>query len=49
MSRGTIFNKERQLVSLPDGLKQGLVQGCEPYPIPEGKHYEYGTAGVSSI
>ena len=46
MSRGIIFNKERQFVTLPDELKQALVQGAEPYPIPENKHYEYGTAGV---
>ena len=47
MSRGTIFNKERQFVTLPDSLKQGLSKGAEAYPIPEGKQYEYGTAGVS--
>ena len=46
MSRGIIFNKERQFVTLPDELKQALVQGAEPYPIPENKQYEYGTAGV---
>lgn len=49
MSRGIIFNKERQFVNLPGELKQALVQGAEPYPIPENKQYEYGTAGVSLI
>ncbi len=47
MSRGIIFNQERQFVTLPDELKQALVQGAEPYPVPDGKQYEYGTAGVS--
>jgi hypothetical protein len=34
-------------IELSDQLKDGIIKAVEPYPIPEGKKYQYGTAGVS--
>jgi hypothetical protein len=48
MDRGTIFNKQLKYFPMDDEVKNALVQGAEAYPIPEGKIFEYGTAGVSS-
>lgn len=49
MSRGTLYNQPKQKVTLPEDLAQALVRNAEPYPIPQGKKYEYGTAGVCSF
>lgn len=46
MSRGTLYNQPKQKVSLPDELTQAVVKNAGRYPIPEGRKYEYGTAGV---
>jgi hypothetical protein len=34
-------------VPLRNELMDAIVKAVEPYPIPEGKRYQYGTAGVS--
>ena len=47
MFRGTISNKERVMTKIPQDVKDSLVKAGEPYPIPEGRKFEYGTAGVS--
>ncbi|ETN44149.1 uncharacterized protein HMPREF1541_10699 [Cyphellophora europaea CBS 101466] len=45
MSTGTIFNQPKTAVQLPQELIDAINNGAEPYPIPEGKEYGYGTAG----
>lgn len=46
MSTGTIFNQPKATVSLPEDLVEAINAGAGPYPIPDGKEYGYGTAGV---
>jgi hypothetical protein len=46
MSTGTIFNQPKTKVQLPEDLIKAINAGAEAYPIPEGKEYGYGTAGV---
>lgn len=41
------FNKPRPTISLPIALKKAIGEGAAPYPLPEGRKFEYGTAGVS--
>jgi hypothetical protein len=41
------FNKPRPTISLPLALKKAIEDGAAPYPIPAGRKFEYGTAGVS--
>lgn len=47
MTTGTLFNQPKAAVKLPEDLIAAINKGAEPYPIPEGKEYGYGTAGVS--
>lgn len=35
--------------TLPNELKQAILKAVEPYPIPTGQKYGYGTAGVSDV
>ena len=46
MTTGTIFNQPKANVRLPEDLISAINAAAEPYPIPEGKEYGYGTAGV---
>jgi hypothetical protein len=43
----SIFNQPKQMVTIPDEVKKALVQNAAPYPLPSGKKFQYGTAGVS--
>lgn len=43
----SILNKPKPVVSLDQSLLDGVVAATTPYPIPQGRKYEYGTAGVS--
>lgn len=43
----SIFNQPKPIVTIPDEVKDALVQNAAPYPLPEGKRFQYGTAGVS--
>lgn len=43
----SIFNQPKPIVTIPDEVKNTLVQNGAPYPLPEGKKFQYGTAGVS--
>jgi hypothetical protein len=44
----SIFNQPKPVVTIPDEVKNALVRNAAPYPLPEGKRFQYGTAGVSS-
>lgn len=44
--RDSVFNQPKPVVHLPQDLLQSITKAVQPYPIPEGKKYEYGTAGV---
>jgi hypothetical protein len=44
----SIFNQPKLVVTIPDEVKNALIQNAAPYPLPEGKRFQYGTAGVSS-
>jgi hypothetical protein len=43
----SIFNQPKPTVTVPDEVKNALVQGAAPFPLPAGKKFQYGTAGVS--
>jgi hypothetical protein len=43
----SIFNQPKPIVTIPDEVKNALVQNAAPYPLPAGKKFQYGTAGVS--
>ncbi len=45
----SIFNQPKPIVTIADEVKSALVQNAAPYPLPEGKRFQYGTAGVSRI
>ena len=44
--RDSPFNHPKPFVRLPEKLSTAIVEAAKPYPIPEGRKYEYGTAGV---
>lgn len=44
--RDSPFNNPKPIVHLPESLADSVAEAAKPYPIPEGKKYEYGTAGV---
>lgn len=44
----SVFNQPKPVVNLESSLLDAITAGVEPYPIPEGRKYEYGTAGVST-
>jgi len=44
----SIFNQPKPVVAIADEVKNALVKNAAPYPLPEGKRFQYGTAGVSS-
>ena len=44
--RDSPFNHPKPIVQLPEELSTGIIEAAKPYPIPEGRKYEYGTAGV---
>ena len=44
----SVFNQPKPKVFLTDELKTKITNAVNPYPIPEGRKYEYGTAGVRS-
>jgi hypothetical protein len=46
--RDSALNKPKPVVRLDKTLLNRITQGVEPYPIPEGRKFEYGTAGVCS-
>ncbi|KIV94876.1 hypothetical protein PV10_02597 [Exophiala mesophila] len=43
--RDSVFNKPKPVVTLPAGILDGITQSAQPYPIPQGRKFEYGTAG----
>lgn len=43
----SVFNQPRPVVSLDKKLLDAINAGVQPYPIPDGRVYGYGTAGVS--
>lgn len=45
----SVFNQPKPVVTLDPSLLDAITAGVQPYPVPEGRKYEYGTAGVSSI
>ena len=45
--RESIFNTPKPKVTLAEDLLGKIAAAAKPYPIPEGRKYEYGTAGVS--
>lgn len=48
MSAATsVFNQPKPVVSLDPALLEAINSGIRPYPIPSGRVYGYGTAGVS--
>lgn len=44
----SVFNQPKPVVTLESNLLDAITAGAQPYPVPEGRKYEYGTAGVSS-
>ena len=46
--RDSVLNKPKPVIHLDNALLGRITKGVEPYPIPEGRKYEYGTAGVCS-
>lgn len=42
----SIFNHPKLIVTIPDEVKNALVKNASPYPLPSGKKFQYGTAGV---
>lgn len=47
--RDSVFNQPKPVVHLPQDLLGAITKGAEPYEIPAGRKYEYGTAGVSEF
>ena len=47
MSSTSVFNQPKPVVKLDQALVDAINAGIRPYPIPDGRKYEYGTAGVS--
>ena len=45
-SRDSVLNKPKPVVHLEGAILERITKGVEPYPIQEGRKYEYGTAGV---
>lgn len=45
MSTGTLFNQPKAAVHLPAETIAAINSAAEPFPIPQGKEYGYGTAG----
>lgn len=43
----SVFNQPKPKVFITKELTTKITAAVEPYPIPEGRIYEYGTAGVS--
>lgn len=44
--RDSVLNKPKPVIHLDNGFLDRIVKAAEPYPIPEGVKYSYGTAGV---
>jgi hypothetical protein len=44
--RESVFNQPKPKVYITKDLAARIIKAVEPYPIPEGRKYEYGTAGV---
>lgn len=45
--RESVFNQPKPKVYITKDLAARITKAADPYPIPEGRKYEYGTAGVS--
>ena len=45
-ARDSPFNQPKPVVHLDQKLLDAITEAADPYPIPPGKKYEYGTAGV---
>lgn len=43
----SVFNQPKPVVKLEQALLDAINAGIAPYPIPDGRKYGYGTAGVS--
>ncbi|KIW66086.1 hypothetical protein PV04_08291 [Phialophora macrospora] len=43
--RDSVLNKPKPVIHLDQALLDRITKGVEPYPIQEGRKYEYGTAG----
>lgn len=41
------LNKPKPVVSIGKSMLDAITAAVQPYPVPEGRKYEYGTAGVS--
>lgn len=41
----SVFNQPKPVVALDQSLLDKITAGVQPYPIPEGRKYGYGTAG----
>lgn len=49
MSTGTLFNQPKAAVHLPGDLIEAINEAAQAFPIPQGREYGYGTAGVSVV
>ena len=47
--RDSILNNPPPTVALTKDLKERITKAVQPYPIPAGVKYQYGTAGVSFL
>lgn len=45
--RDSVFNQPKPVVRLDKGILEDIAKGASLYPIPAGRKFEYGTAGVS--
>ena len=43
----SVFNQPKPVITLDKSLIDAINAGVQAYPIPEGRKYGYGTAGVS--
>lgn len=44
----SVFNQPKPVVTLDQATLDAINTGIKPYPIPDGRVYGYGTAGVRS-
>jgi hypothetical protein len=43
----SIFNQPKPTVTVSDEIKSAVVENAAPFPLPSGRKFQYGTAGVS--
>lgn len=44
----SVFNQPKPVVTLESSLLDKITAGAQPYPLPDGRKFGYGTAGVSA-